>query len=213
MQSNEIGEDIPLWAYKFHGHKCPFMPLGYRAGKYAMKLLGIQREKNHLTYAFSEMDDSNSNGCFNDGIQAATGCTFGKGLLSLLGYGKLAVVLHKPGAGSVRVHVRNSFLDSLFEQGRDFFDLRRQGIEPGDIPSAKIDHILDKWLPSLTDEEIFEFNPDEKISFTKKDKSGIKRKCSQCGEYTYDSNLTEFEGQLVCSRDLEALARRTSKTQ
>ncbi|NON62546.1 formylmethanofuran dehydrogenase, partial [Acidianus sp. DSM 29099] len=35
---------MPEWAFKFHGHKCMFMPLGYRAGLYAMKLLGVERE-------------------------------------------------------------------------------------------------------------------------------------------------------------------------
>ena len=32
---------IPEWMWEFHGHRCPFMPIGYRMGKVAMEKLGI----------------------------------------------------------------------------------------------------------------------------------------------------------------------------
>ncbi len=202
MQDIDHEQKVPEWAYEFHGHRCPFMPLGYRAGIYALKLLDFSKEKNHQTFVFSEMGENDSNGCFNDGIQAATGCTFGKGLFSLLGYGKLALKLYRPGTKAVRVHVRNEFLDTLFENGSEFFDLRRSGVEPGDIPLSKTDYILRKWLPSLKDEDIFEFSYDNEFSYAPKKKSPVKRKCSKCGEYTYDSDLTEIEGQILCPNDL-----------
>ena len=31
--------EIPEWAFEFHGHKCPAMPIGYRTGLIAMKIL------------------------------------------------------------------------------------------------------------------------------------------------------------------------------
>ena len=30
----------PEWAFEFHGHSCPFMPIGYRMGRLAMERLG-----------------------------------------------------------------------------------------------------------------------------------------------------------------------------
>ncbi len=33
-------------AMKFHGHKCPAMPLGLRAGHAAMRILGVERSKD-----------------------------------------------------------------------------------------------------------------------------------------------------------------------
>lgn len=193
---------VPGWAFEFHGHCCPFMPLGYRAGGYAMRLLGVEKEKNHQTYAFSEMDVSNSNGCFNDGIQAATGCTIGKGLFTMLGLGKPALVLFRPGAGAVRVHVRNSFLDALFEHAADFFAQRRQGIEPSEIPPEDIEPVLTGWFSGVPDEDVFEHAVIEDFSYEPIKKSGIKRKCNRCGEYTYESNLTQSGGELLCTRDL-----------
>jgi hypothetical protein len=31
----------PEWAFEFHGHRCPFMPIGYRMGKVALEYLGF----------------------------------------------------------------------------------------------------------------------------------------------------------------------------
>ena len=36
-------EKLLSLAIEFHGHKCPAMPLGLRAGLAAMKALGVQR--------------------------------------------------------------------------------------------------------------------------------------------------------------------------
>ena len=212
MYNSEINHNVPTWAYEFHGHKCPFMPLGYRAGQYAMRLLGVEREKNHQTFAFSEMGEENSNGCFNDGIQASTGCTYGKGLLSLLGYGKLALVIYRPGKPAVRVHVRDSFLDSLFDKGSEFFELRRSGVEPGDIPASKTEFI-DGWFFNLEDEEIFEYTIDENFSYTPIKKAPIKNRCSRCGEYTYESHLEKLNGELLCTKDLNSLRLKSQGTE
>lgn len=46
---------IPEWAYEFHGHRCPFLPLGFRMGQIAMRELGIERVKDHGVYALTEM--------------------------------------------------------------------------------------------------------------------------------------------------------------
>ncbi len=47
--------EVPQWAYEFHGHECPFMPIGYRMGTLALEKLGVGRSKNHEMHVFSEM--------------------------------------------------------------------------------------------------------------------------------------------------------------
>ncbi len=37
----------PEWAFEFHGHECPFIPIGYRMGKLALVYLGIDKERDH----------------------------------------------------------------------------------------------------------------------------------------------------------------------
>jgi formylmethanofuran dehydrogenase subunit E len=71
-----------------HKHLCPRQVLGVRMGMYAAELLEIdlpQQTKRVLT--FVETD-----GCFADGVSAATGCTLGHRTLRHIDHGKTAAV-------------------------------------------------------------------------------------------------------------------------
>jgi formylmethanofuran dehydrogenase subunit E len=72
----------PQWAFEFHGHRCTFMPIGYRMGKLALEYLGIEREKAHGFFVFPELGEGHPQTCMIDGIQAATGATYGKVLIA-----------------------------------------------------------------------------------------------------------------------------------
>lgn len=71
-----------------HGHVCGGMPLGFRSGIAALKALGSERELNMEKLVFVETGTGHAAGCFADGAQLATGCTFGKGLIQRTEYGK-----------------------------------------------------------------------------------------------------------------------------
>jgi formylmethanofuran dehydrogenase subunit E len=77
----------PEWAFEFHGHQCPFMPIGYRMGRLALEKLGIEREKDHGFFVFPELGEAHPQTCMMDGIQAATGATYGKLLIAKTFYG------------------------------------------------------------------------------------------------------------------------------
>lgn len=71
-----------------HDHLCPRQVLGVRMGMYAAKLLQLdlpQKDKRVLT--FVETD-----GCFVDGVSAATGCTVGHRTLRVVDFGKTAAI-------------------------------------------------------------------------------------------------------------------------
>jgi formylmethanofuran dehydrogenase subunit E len=76
--------EIPEFAWEFHGHRCPFMPIGYRMGKIAMEKLGVSKVKDHGAFALSEMGVGHPQTCMMDGIQAVTGCTYGKLMMERL---------------------------------------------------------------------------------------------------------------------------------
>src|SRR3990172_13353409 len=80
-------------AMKFHGHKCPAMPMGLRAGVAAMRALGVDRAQDKELYAISETGEGHAAGCFLEGIMTATGCTFGKGNIEKVRYHKMAFTL------------------------------------------------------------------------------------------------------------------------
>jgi len=67
------------WVFEFHGHKCPAMPIGYRAGLAAMKQLGVERASNKELFMVCENGPAHATACFLDGVMAATGCTYGSG--------------------------------------------------------------------------------------------------------------------------------------
>lgn len=70
-----------------HSHLCPRQVLGVRAGMYAAELFGLDLPQvDKRLVAFVETD-----GCFADGVSAATGCRLGRRTLRLVDYGKVAV--------------------------------------------------------------------------------------------------------------------------
>ena len=187
---------IPDWAYEFHGHECPFMPIGYRMGSLALQKLGIERCKDHEMHVFSEMGVGHPQGCMQDGIMSATGATFGKGMIDKLYYGKVAATFWYPGVkGAYRFLLRNEFQDKLGPH--EFFSYRKKGIEPSHIPAEVRLDIVDIVL-NATDEELFiitylpdfEYKP-VKGSFT-------KAKCEVCGEYVFERYLRVKDGKKVC---------------
>ena len=76
-----------------HGHKCPAMPMGLRVGAAAMNALGVERSKDGQLVTLLELGDHHCATCFADGVQMITGCTFGKGNIQKLGYGKWGLTL------------------------------------------------------------------------------------------------------------------------
>ncbi len=71
-----------------HDHLCPRQVLGVRMGMLAGQLLGLDLpQTNKRLLIFVETD-----GCFADGVAAATGCTLGHRTLRLIDYGKVAAV-------------------------------------------------------------------------------------------------------------------------
>jgi formylmethanofuran dehydrogenase subunit E len=187
---------IPAWAFEFHGHECPFMPIGYRMGTLALQKLGVERCKDHEMHVFSEMGVGHPQGCMQDGIMAATGATFGKGMIDKLFYGKVAAIFWYPGVkGAYRIFLRNEFQDRLATH--EFFSYRKKGIEPSLIPSDVRLDIVDIVL-NASDEELFTvtFLPDFEYKPVKG--SFAKAKCEVCGEYVFERYLRVKDGKRVC---------------
>lgn len=186
---------IPDWAYEFHGHKCPFMPIGYRMGTIALQKLGIERCKDHELHVLSEMGVGHPQGCMQDGIMSATGATFGKGMMEKLHYGKVAATFWYPSKGGVRVFLKNEFQDKLAPH--EFFKYRKQGIEPSEIPTEVCDDIINIVLNASVD-ELFTVEMLPGFVYTPVEGSFAKAKCEVCGEYVFERYLRIKDGKKVC---------------
>lgn len=120
-------------ALEFHGHKCWASVAGVRVGLAALEKLGVKRAGGTQLYGIIEIGEDHGGMCFGDGIQYATGCTFGKGNIRKQPYGKLGFTLiEKSTNRSVRA-IFTSKLQSQIAASR-FMQKRGAGISADEIP-------------------------------------------------------------------------------
>src|SRR3712207_1131574 len=86
---------------RFHGHMCPGLAMGIRAAEAALREVGPHSsDEEVVTLTETAM-------CAVDAIQYLTGCTFGKGNLIHLDYGKNAYTFIRRSDGkAVRISTR-----------------------------------------------------------------------------------------------------------
>jgi len=77
----EQSEELLLRAIELHGHLGPYLVLGLRAGLFANQIFGRAPMK---TEALIKTKTTPPQSCFADGVQFSTGCTLGKGNISLI---------------------------------------------------------------------------------------------------------------------------------
>ena len=185
----------PEWAFEFHGHRCPFMPLGYRMGQLALERLAVDREQDHTLHVFTELGVAHPQTCLIDGIQVATGATLGKTLVEKSLWGKLAATFWYPGKTPVRYVLKPSFLDQLGPM--EFFAYRKRGVEPSGIPAAVTQEVID-WSLSLPDDEIYGVTERPEFTYTPLKGTFNKSLCSVCGEYVFERYVRTRDGKPVC---------------
>jgi formylmethanofuran dehydrogenase subunit E len=195
---NTEGERPPAWAYEFHGHLCPFMPIGYRMGHLAMKQIGAEREKDHGLFAFPELGVGHPQTCLMDGLQIATGCTYGKLLMDKTFWGKLATILYHPQKGAVRVALRPEFLDAMGKF--EFFAYRRRGVEPSEIPAPVVEEVTE-WMFAQPDDVVFKVEMVPDFTYQPVKGSFNRTKCTKCGEYVFDRYIRMVDGKPYCIPD------------
>lgn len=187
--------EIPSWAWEFHGHRCPFMPIGYRMGIIAMRELGVNRVHDHGAFALSEMGVGHPQTCVMDGVMVATGCTYGKLMMERLGYGKVAMRLVAPGKGAVRVYLKSEFQDELGKQ--EFFAYRKRGIEPSDVPREVTEPAVRMVLES-PEAAAFKIESLPDFTFSRPKGSFSKVKCVKCEEYVFERYARLVDGKPLC---------------
>ena len=144
-----------------HGHKCPAMPMGLRAGTAALEALGVERAYDGQLTALIEIDSDHCATCYADGIMMATGCTFGKGNIRKLGYGKFVLTLIDNKTGrSVRVATRNEVIER--NQQSDFIQYRKNGVPASKIAPELINPAVD-FILAEPDENLFNIGPIQEV--------------------------------------------------
>lgn len=182
---------------KFHGHKCPAMPMGLRAGVAAMRVLGVERARDKELMAVSETGRGHAAGCFLDGIMTATGCTYGKSNIEKRYYNKMAFTLIDQQTGrAVRVSLKPDFFEKALSS--PFVQKRRAGTPPQDIGPDITDPLVDKIL-AMDEADFLDIGSVHQVEISRGKGSFTAKRCAACGEMTFVNRLrvTE-EGKLVC---------------
>lgn len=197
MEDERDQTRVPEWLVEFHGHLCPFLVVGWRMGQEALRHLGVARERDQGLFLFTELGGEalRPQSCFEDGLQAATGCTAGKGTLRRLDFGKVAAVLAQPGGIAVRVALRPEVCDVLAQA--DYALERRQGKRASAVSPAAIAEGVGRVV-SMTADELFSFGKFSVVHFSPEVANPARTRCANCGEYVFEKDAVTESGRVLC---------------
>lgn len=182
---------------KFHGHKCPAMPMGLRAGMVAMKALNVERAQDKELFVISETGKGHAAGCFLDGIMVATGCTYGKSNIEKRYFNKMAFTLIDQQSGrAVRVSLKPDFFEKALAS--PFVQQRKQGVLPQDISPEVADPLVDRIL-KMDETDFLDVGEVHQVAVKKGKGIFEAKRCANCGELTFVDKLRlTTDNKLVC---------------
>lgn len=179
---------------RFHGHMCPGLAMGIRAAEVALGETGPHSTDEEVV-AVVETDM-----CGVDAVQFLTGCTFGKGNLVHLDYGKNAYTFVRRSDGkAVRVSTRPDAWGPPNVERDDLFARVRNGTATGEERTRFWQLQRDRSLAILNAplEELYNVQPvtAEVPPAARVHTSVI---CASCGEPTMETRLRRLEGRDLC---------------
>lgn len=188
--------DLLMTAFEFHGHKCPALLLGLRAGIAAMKVLKVERSLDQELYLISETGDDHAGGCFVDGLMVATGCTFGKGNIEKTNCDKFAFTLiDTVSQRAVRAILLKENVETLMHSR--FVEERMKGRSPMEIPANIMSPLMASVL-SKSENNFIDFGTVTNWKWKQKPKMYDTSICDNCGELTFISKLIDKDNKKIC---------------
>lgn len=165
-----------------HSHLCPRQVLGVRLGLLGVKSLDLRAPvAGKRLLVILETD-----GCFADGIEAATGCSVGHRTLRVEDYGKSAA----------------TFVDVQNEQALRVaprLDVRLRAVECTPGESSRWKAMLQAYQV-MPDEEMFSVQPVQLRRSLKEiiSRPGVRVNCDLCGEEIINEREVWVDGKLCC---------------
>jgi len=202
MNKTAISTDLVQQTINFHGHSCPGLAFGIRASELIMARFGRALDEEIVAVVETDM-------CAVDAIQFLTGCTFGKGNLIHLDYGKNAFTFYRRLDGKgVRIVTRRNIFP---EEGDELVALQKKMIKEG-LDSEEQERLKEvmalrtKRIMGAKLEELFEIKP-ATAPMPKKARILESVICQACGETTMESRTRRFLGQTLCMPCFEAMGK------
>jgi formylmethanofuran dehydrogenase subunit E len=165
-----------------HDHLCPRQVLGARMGLAGLVAIGLEAPMPHkAALIFIETD-----GCFADGIEVATGASIGHRTLRVVDTGKIAAVFANVKTGKTirlapRLDVRQRAL--VYAPGikqKYYAQLKGYQIMPLEELFSIMEVLLDPDLQTVLS------------------RPGMRAKCSRCGEEIVNERQVVLGGECLC---------------
>jgi formylmethanofuran dehydrogenase subunit E len=171
--------------------------MGLRVGAAAMNKLGVERAKDGQLLALVELGDDHCATCFADGVQMITGCTFGKGNIKKLHYGKWGVTLVDVASGrAVRVTPKAEAMQA--NKKTEFFtEYREKHIPASKVPDDVVQPLVDRVM-NAPDEQLLSISDIFDYDVPPKHDSFAGFVCDRCGEMTVEGYGRLLGDEKVC---------------
>jgi len=180
-----------------HGHKCPAMPMGLRVGAAAMNALGVERAKDGQLLALVELGEDHCATCFADGVQMITGCTFGKGNIKKLHYGKWGVTVVEVATGRA-VRVTPTAAAMLANKQTEFFkEYREKGVPASKVPLQVVEPLVERVM-GAPDAQLLSVGKPFTYELPHKPHSFSGLVCDVCGEMVVEGYARIVGDKKVC---------------
>jgi formylmethanofuran dehydrogenase subunit E len=165
-----------------HSHLCPRQVIGVRLGIAGANALGIevpQTKKRLLTIVETD-------GCFADGVEVATGCTLGHRTLRVEDYGKIAATfvdtkLERAVRVAPHLDIRKKAYDFAPHQGKRYF-AQLDGYQM--MPIDELVNIEEVQLSTPVSEII--------------SRAGVRVNCGFCGEEIINEREIMIKDMALC---------------
>jgi formylmethanofuran dehydrogenase subunit E len=195
-----LGKDQIDATIRFHGHTCPGLAIGIRAAEIALREVGRDGDEEIVAVVETDM-------CGVDAIQYLTGCTFGKGNLIHLDYGKNAFSFYRRSDGkSLRVVARPSISG---DGVKSLAELHRR-MNSGSLSQEErkrwhtIREEITARLMHGRLQDLFEIKP---VQADPPAKARILSSltCDSCGEAVMESRIRAHRDRRLCAPCFQAL--------
>ncbi len=102
---------------RLHGHKGPFLVLGYRAGRKAVEILKPETEFDLVAILY--IPSITPYTCIADGVQGATRCTLGKGNIAIINSDEFKIVFEKKSGEKLIIWLDRDFIEKIKSMNMD----------------------------------------------------------------------------------------------
>jgi formylmethanofuran dehydrogenase subunit E len=188
---------------EFHGHWCPGLAIGIRAGELALAEFGRAEDEEIVAVVETDM-------CGVDAIQVLTGCTFGKGNLLHLDHGKMAFTFYRRRDGKALRYLFTA--DGLGAPPDEMAALGRKKTAGTLVPeeAARLEALRADWSARIMGADPTDLFQTQFVAGPPPQRARLMASlpCEACGEKTMESRTRRFEGRTLCLPCFERLDRR-----